>query len=71
MLASAPETGQPVLASSANFRNSSSVSPGTFATTVRSLPVMPTPGWKPTTALVSTDSGGVPLPARACERAIE
>ena len=50
MLASAADTGQPVLASSANLRNSSSVSPGTFATTVSSLPVIPTPGWKPTTA---------------------
>ena len=64
-------TGQPALASWANFSKSPADRPGTLARTVRWMPVMPSPGWNVTSALVSTFSGGEPAPARACESAIE
>ena len=49
-------TGQPFLATSAMVANSSAEMPGTDARVVRWLPVMPLPGWKLTSALVSTRS---------------
>ena len=62
---SAADTGQPVLAASANVLNWSAVRPGTLARTVKTMPVMPWPATKVTSALVSTAVGGVPLPASA------
>jgi hypothetical protein len=35
------------------------------------MPVMPSPGWNVTSALVSSASGGEPAFARALERAME
>ena len=35
------------------------------------MPVMPSPGWKVTSAWVSIDSGALPAPASACDSAIE
>ena len=71
MPASAAETGQPVLASSAMRAKSSADRPGTLALTLRWLPLMPVPGTKVTDAVVSMRSGGVPFWARALDSAIE
>ena len=71
MLARAPETGQPTLASAAIFWNSSSLMPGTLAFRVRWLPVMPVPGLNVTSALVCTSSGVWPAWASAWLNAIE
>jgi hypothetical protein len=62
--------GQPVFASPAMRAKSSADSPGTTALTFKCEPVMPVPGMKVTDAVVSMLSGGVPLPASACERAM-
>ena len=64
-------TGQLVLAPSAAFWKSSADIPGTRPRTVRWTPVMPSPGWKVTSAVVSRVSGGEPALARALDRAIE
>src|SRR5450756_2708071 len=64
-------TGQPLLAPSAASANSCAVMPGTVPLTLRTIPVMPVPGWKVTSAEVSIAVGGVPALARAFERAIE
>src|SRR4029079_8324084 len=69
--ASAWLTGHPVLAPAAASANCSEVMPGTEALTLRTIPVMPVPGLKVTSAEVSIEVGGVPAWARACERAIE
>ena len=45
--------------------------PGTAPVTFSTMPVMPVPGWKVTSALVSIVVGGVPAWASAWERAIE
>ena len=71
MPARACDTGQFALAPAASSWNASSLSPGTSAWRVRWLPVMPTPGLKPTDAVVSSFSAGVPLSASALESAIE
>src|SRR4028119_902250 len=69
--ASACDTGQFFLASSAAALNSSSLIPSTVPTTVIRISVMPFPGWKSTAALVSSACGGLPALASAPERAIE
>ena len=51
-------TGQPVLAASAAATKSSADMPGTVPRTVRWMPVIPSPGWKVTSAVVSSVSGG-------------
>jgi REP element-mobilizing transposase RayT len=69
--ASAPETGQPVLAASAASRKPSAPSPGTLPRTVSALFVIPVPATKVTTADVRRRSGGLPAFARPSESAIE
>jgi hypothetical protein len=64
-------TGQLALASWAAAWKSSSDSPGTVARTVSLMAVMPSPGWKVTSARVSTFSTVWPLPARPWEKAME
>ncbi|GEM_PF-4829881 len=71
MAASAWLTGQPVLAPSAALANSAEVMPGTEPLTVRTIPVIPVPGWKVTSAEVSIEVGGVPALASSFDRAIE
>ena len=53
-------TGQFFLASSAAATNASLSMPGTVPSTVRWMPVMPSPGWKLTSAEVTSLVGGVP-----------
>src|SRR5258708_6939000 len=65
------ETGQFFFASSANSANWSAVRPGTLPFTESLIPVMPSPGWKVTSAVVSIDSGAWSAPASACDSAIE
>ena len=45
--------------------------PGTTPLTVSLMPVMPLPGWKVTSAVVSMLVGGVPAPASPWDSAIE
>ncbi len=45
--------------------------PSTLPTTVMWTPVMPSPGWKPTSAFVSSACGGVPALASTLDSAIE
>lgn len=52
-------TGQLAFASSAALTKPASSRPGTVPTTVRWMPVMPVPGWKVTSAFVSSRAGGV------------
>ncbi len=63
--------GSPSSPPSAAAANASAVMPGTSPRTVRWIPVMPSPGWKVTSAVVSSVSGGVPALASALDRAIE
>ncbi len=58
------ETGQFFLASSAAASNCSAVMPGTTPITDSLMPVMPSPGWKVTSARVSSEVGGLPPWAR-------
>jgi len=60
-------TGQAVFAPSAASANSSAVIPGTVPLTFRTIPVIPVPGWKVTSAEVSIAVGGVPALASAFE----
>ena len=53
-------TGQLAFASSAARLNPSADSPGTRAVTLRWMPVMPSPGWNVTSALVSSSSAVLP-----------
>ena len=62
--ASALLTGQFTLASCAAASKSSAEMPGTLARTVSAMPVMPSPTWKVTAAVVSSAVGGVPALAR-------
>src|SRR5664280_2245065 len=64
-------TGQPSLAPSAASLNSAGVIPGTVPLTLRTIPVMPVPGWNVTSAEVSREVGGVPALERALDKAIE
>src|SRR5690606_26029910 len=64
-------TGQPALAFSAAWANSSAEIPGTSPRTRSTMPVIPSPGWKVTSAVVSSDRGGVPAWARPWARAME
>ena len=64
-------TGQPSLAAWAASSNCSAVMPGTEPTTRSATPVMPVPGWKVTSAVVSSVVGGVPALARPSESDIE
>ena len=59
------------LAAWAASSNCSAVMPGTAPTTLSTMPVMPVPGWKVTSAVVSIVVGGVPAWASPCESAIE
>ena len=69
--ASAIETGQFCLAPSAASRKPSASRPGTSPTTCSRTPVMPSPGWKSTSARVCSVVGGVPPLASALDSAIE
>lgn len=64
-------TGQFALAVSAACWKSSAEIPGTCPRTEITMPVMPSPGWKVTSARVSSDCGGVPALASPADRAIE
>ena len=64
-------TGQPSLAAWAAATKSSSLMPSTVPRTVRRIWVMPVPGTKSTSAVVSRLVGGVPALARPLENAIE
>src|SRR5699024_12757603 len=68
---SAADTGHPSLAPSAIRAKSSAKRPGTEATVVRWMPVMPVPATKVTSAVVRTDSGVVPFEASSLDSAIE
>src|SRR5690606_21236105 len=69
--ASATLTGQLSLASDAASMKSLELMPGTRPRTTRWMPVMPSPGWKVTCAVVSSASGGLPALARPFDSAIE
>src|SRR6478735_5580733 len=64
-------TGQPVLAAWAASSNCAAVIPGTEPSTLSTMPVIPVPGWKVTSAVVSIVVGGVPAWASPWESAIE
>ncbi|EFE65988.1 conserved hypothetical protein [Streptomyces viridosporus ATCC 14672] len=64
-------TGQLTLASSAAAWKAASSAPGTVPSTVRWMPVMPSPGTKVTSAEVVRRVGGVPALSRMLEKAIE
>ena len=64
-------TGQPALAASAAATKSSLLIPSTTPRTVSLMPVMPVPGVNSTSAVVSSDVGGVPALASPFENAIE
>src|SRR5262249_36412262 len=64
-------TGQLALAVSAASWNCSAEMPGTCPFTLSTMPVMPSPGWNVTSALVCSDSGGVPAPASPGDSAME
>ena len=64
-------TGQPSLAAFAIFAKPALSRPATSPLTWRRIAVIPTPGWKSTSADVRNCVGGVPALVNSCDSAME